>query len=119
MLSLRKTVDIRQFQTRADEKKVFNQKVKECELKLTMLLVEHNLPMLLMDHLSKLLVSAAPDSNILKAINYASTKTTILFKNFKAIREESIQKILKDTKYSIIIDETTDISVKKMLGNPR
>ncbi|CAH0551113.1 unnamed protein product [Brassicogethes aeneus] len=116
MKSLRKIVDIRQFQTAIDEKKIFTLKVKECELKLLALIVEHNLPMLIMDHLPQLLVSAVPDSKILKAVHCSRTKTTASLQMFKDESEKCISDILKITKFSLIVDETTDIAVKKCLA---
>lgn len=107
---------MRNYNLKVEEKKVFARKVKECELKLTMMAIEHNLPLLLMDHLPKLLSSAAPDSEILKSISCSRTKTTCLLKNFQKDSEQSIASILKDTNYSIIVDETTDVSVKKCLA---
>lgn len=111
------TPDIRSYRDdKVDERKTFMRKVKECELKLTMLIVEHNLPIFLMDHLPKLLASAAPDSEILKTISCARTKVTGIIHNFKEESESNISAILKDTRFSVIIDETTDISVKKCLA---
>ncbi|KAI4454087.1 hat family dimerization domaincontaining protein-related [Holotrichia oblita] len=111
------TLDIRSYgDDKVDERKTFMRKVKECELKLTMLIVEHNLPIFLMDHLPKLLASAAPDSEILKTISCARTKVTAIIHNFKEESEANISAILKGTRFSVIIDETTDISVKKCLA---
>lgn len=107
---------MRTYETKVDEQKLMSKKVKECELKLTMLVIEHNLPMLLMDHLPKLLTSAAPDSAILKNVNCSRTKTTCLLKNFQKESEINISTILKNIKFSVIIDETTDITVKKCLA---
>lgn len=91
--------------------------VKEAEYKLVMgTIVEHNSPMLLMDHLPKLLTSCAPDSRILKHINCARTKTTQMIHMLKAEAETELVRQLKVTPFSIIIDETTDISVKKCLA---
>lgn len=114
--AVKNCIDIKQYQTKIDEKKVLARKIKECELKLTMLIIEHNLPMILMDHLPKLLISAAPDSQILKTVTCSRTKTTSLLKNFQADSERSISCILKENKFSVIIDETTDVSVKKSLA---
>ncbi|CAH1102899.1 unnamed protein product [Psylliodes chrysocephalus] len=72
--------------------------------------------MILMDHLPKLLISAAPDSQILKTVTCSRTKTTSLLKNFQADSERSISCILKENKFSVIIDETTDVSIKKSLA---
>lgn len=101
---------MRTYKTKIDEKTVLSSKVKECELNITMMIIEHNLPMLFMNHLQKLLSSAAPDSEILKTINCSRTKTTCLLKKIQEEREQSITSILKEKKNSIIVDKTTDVS---------
>lgn len=98
-----------------DEKKTYNCKVKEAELKLVMCLVEHNLPFLLMDHLPTLLTSIAPDSEILKGINCARTKSTKIVENLATESQNSIKASVVNKKYSLIVDET-DISVNKCLA---
>ncbi|KAJ8914868.1 hypothetical protein NQ315_014881 [Exocentrus adspersus] len=91
--------------------------VTEAEYKLIMgLIVEHNSPMLLMDHLPKLLASSAPDSKIINNIKCARSKTTQMIHMLKAEAESVLVEQLKVTKFSIIIDETTDISSKKCLA---
>lgn len=113
---MKHTVDMRQFSKKVDEHKVLTKKVKECELKLCMFLIQHNLPMLLMDHLPKLLKSAVPDSEILKEISCSRTKATKLLKTFQEESEEELSSILQEKRFSVIIDETTDLSVKKCLA---
>ncbi|KAL1497611.1 hypothetical protein ABEB36_008541 [Hypothenemus hampei] len=110
---LENNVDIRNYTQKCNEKKIFERQVKECQLKLTMLVIEHNLPM---DHLSKLMTSAAPDSEILKKIDCTRTKTTCLLKNFQEGSEKTIAAALKDNYFSIIVDETTDVSETKCLA---
>lgn len=91
--------------------------VKSRELKMTMFLHEHNLPFLLMDHLPKLIVSVCPDSKIAKGIICCRTKATSLTK--ECIAKEQISEIsekLRLNVFSIIIDETTDISTEKSLA---
>lgn len=105
------TVNVTNYLKKDEEKQLFAIKVKKCKYSLIMNLVEHNLPFLLMNHLPQLLKAAAPDSNIVKAINCGRTKATLMT---KAIAEEScdnLRLILTNTKYSVIIDETTNISV--------
>ncbi|VEN54244.1 unnamed protein product [Callosobruchus maculatus] len=79
-------------------------------------IVEHNSPMLLMDHLPKLLASSLPDSQIAKNINCARTKTTQIIHMLKNYAESSVVEKLRNQFFSIIIDETTDISSKKCLA---
>jgi hypothetical protein len=54
---------------------------KNAELKLVAFVVEHNLPMVIMDHVLDLLREVCPDSIIAKCIKSARAKTTIIFKN--------------------------------------
>lgn len=115
-MAIKNTVAIASYGTKVNEKKVLAKKVKECELKLVALVIEHNLPMFLMDHLPKLLQSAVPDSEILKSVSCSRRKTTPLLKKIQKESEQSISATLKETKFSIIIDETTDVSVKKCLA---
>lgn len=103
-----------------DDKTILNdRKVYSAELKLIMFLHEHNLPFLLMDHLPKLISSICPDSDIAKSINCGRTKATIITNECLAVEQlKLLQKLLSDEKcyYSIIIDETTDVSIKKCLA---
>ncbi|KAJ8910916.1 hypothetical protein NQ315_014250 [Exocentrus adspersus] len=113
--------------------------IKEAEYKLVMgLVVEHNCPMLIIDHIPKLIQSCLTDSGIAKNINCARTKCTQMihmikneaeldiienftpniFDQLKACIFSSgiISENLKSNKFSVIIDETTDISSKKCLA---
>ena len=78
---------------------------------------EHNLPFSIMDHLSDLFKEVFPDSAIAVKFKSKHTKTrsivrNILAKRFKTELIETLQK----HKFSIIIDETTDIASKKQLA---
>ncbi|XP_018563337.1 uncharacterized protein LOC111692190 [Anoplophora glabripennis] len=90
--------------------------VKNAELKLCALLASYNLPFLLMDTLPSLLKKIFPDSKIAQKLNIKRFKST-------NIMCESLGKSFLDNLYdalrkpgvffSIILDETTDISIKK------
>lgn len=103
-----------------DDKKILHQRnVYASELKLTMFLHEHNLPFLLMEHLPKFLCSVCPDSAIAKDINCSRTKATTL--TTECLAKESLEILRKHLTlsgniYSLIIDETTDVSTKKSLA---
>lgn len=93
------------------------QLVKEAELKLTMFLNEHNLPFQLMDHLPDFIRSICPDSNIAKLIKCGRTKATAITRDCLAKEQISIiVEKLKSNVYSLIIDETTDVSTHKALA---
>ncbi|VEN49117.1 unnamed protein product [Callosobruchus maculatus] len=88
------------------------------ELKMVMLLHEHNLPFMLMEHLPKLIASVCPDSKIAKGFNCNRTKATAI--TSECLASESLRQIRKSLSdenkfYSLIIDETTDISTRKSL----
>lgn len=89
--------------------------VRSAELKLTMFLHEHNLPFLLMDHLILLLSVVCPDSNIAKQLRSARTKTTNMTHTIAEEQTETLSSRLQKSLFSIIIDETTDVSNKKSL----
>nr|WP_253308757.1 hAT transposon family protein [Rickettsia endosymbiont of Ceutorhynchus assimilis] len=94
-----------------------HQLVKQAELKICAFLHEHNLPFLLADHLSKFIPSICPDSDIAKQINCSRTKATYITNDCLSVEQlEEISSILQKNKFSLIIDETTDISTQKSLA---
>ncbi|CAG9840762.1 unnamed protein product [Diabrotica balteata] len=100
-----------------NEQHAFLTSVKKAEYKLVMgLVVEHNSPMLVMDHVPKLLASTVPDSKIIKSLACGRTKTTNMIHMLKREAESVLITKLQGTKFSIIIDETTDISTRKCLA---
>ena len=60
---------------------LIDQQVCKAELKFAYMLAEHNLPMLLSDHASRLFSCMFPDSQIAKRYKSARTKTTALITN--------------------------------------
>lgn len=67
-----------------------------------------------MDHLPKLIEKICPDSKIAKEIKCARTKTQAIVENI--IGKESFKQLcsdLKEKKFSLIIDESTDLSTTK------
>jgi hypothetical protein len=91
-------------------------RVRKAELCLTMCLVEHNLPFLFMDHLPKLLTTTISDSEIVGKIKCSRTKTVKLVHLLKEEAQKEMISQLQSCKCSLIIDETTDISVTKCLA---
>ena len=92
--------------------------VKKAEIKLAALFVEHNLPFQVMDHLSDLVSTTFTDLKIAQQFSSKNTKTqTCIIKNVLAKRfRNAFDEILRNIKFSIIIDESTDISMKKQLA---
>lgn len=90
------------------------EQVSRAEIKIAALIAEHNLPMKLCDHLIPLLKDIFPDSKIAQELQMGRTKVTGIVKHvlaenhFKEITEE-----LRTKKFSILVDESTDIGVVK------
>lgn len=91
-------------------------KVATAEVKMANFLAHHNVSFQIIDHLVPVLKECFPDSDILRDCNLGRTKTTNVIKN--VIAEEQSQgliEILRNQYFSILIDESTDISVNKLL----
>lgn len=90
--------------------------VKNAEIKLCGLLASNNLPFLLMDTLTPLLKTIFPDSAIAQNLNLKRYKATnIVCESLGKIFLDDIYETLRQPGvfFSIILDETTDISIKK------
>ncbi|CAG9773288.1 unnamed protein product [Ceutorhynchus assimilis] len=81
------------------KKNATDSKVKRAELKLCGFLAEHNIAFLANDHLVPLLQDCFPDSNILKNNEFCDLVNT-----------------LKKVKFSILVDESTDIAAIKTMA---
>lgn len=94
-----------------------NNLVKEAELKLVAFLAEHNLPFNLIDHFVLMCSSAFPDSKIAKNITMKRKKATQIATNvIGPTNKEYLISDLRKEYFSLIIDETTDISSSKCLA---
>ncbi|KAF9406804.1 hypothetical protein HW555_012943 [Spodoptera exigua] len=84
---------------------------KRAELKICAFLAHHNLSFSLMDDLIPFLKNTFTDSNTIKSISLGRTKATNTIKTVLGpiLTQELIDK-LKKTPFSIIMDETTEIS---------
>lgn len=99
---------LKQFLNKKDD--TFDQQIKIAELKSSLFFVEHNIPFLTMDHLEGVLKVNFPDSKICQEMKLKRMKTTNIIKNVVAsIEKESIANKLNNTKFSVMIDESTDI----------
>lgn len=100
-----------------DEKKREIRLKKEAQLKMAIHLSEHNLSFAYMEHANKFYSHCFPDSLIAANLNCSRTKMTEIIKMKVApyVRGNLANK-LNNNKFSIIIDETTDISTKKSLA---
>lgn len=88
--------------------------IQRAEIKLSAFMAEHNIPFLAADHLPDLLKECFPDSKILQGINMKRTKTSAIVKNVIGVTaKEELSEILKECKFSILTDESTDIGSVK------
>lgn len=92
------------------------EKVKRAEIKLAAVFADHNVSFLLIDHLMPVLRDMFDDSIVAQKMQLSRTKCTNIVKNVLApeILKETVD-YLKFTKFSILIDESTDIGLKKSL----
>jgi hypothetical protein len=91
-----------------------NESVKEAELRLAAFLSEHNLSFHIMDHFSDLLPKLFPDSKIAANFKCKRTKSKSIVTNALAPHfHKNLVDDLKVNSFSLIIDETTDLSTKK------
>lgn len=87
---------------------------KEAEIALCAFIAEHNLPYKIMEHLPSLLKNIFSDSSIVKKINLGRTKTRGVITNvIGEFHKEKLGGLLKKTKFSVLIDESTDIGTVK------
>lgn len=93
----------------------FAENTKIAELKIAAFIAEH-CSILTVDHLTNILLKLDPSSDALKNLKLHRTKCSMLIKNVigPTMLEELIEEI-GDSPYSIIIDESTDLSTLKVL----
>ena len=92
-------------------------KVARGELTLTSYMSEHNTPFLHADHLVECYKKIFPDSAIAQKMSLKRTKAAYVMQQGIAHHERlDVVSICRNQKYSIIIDESTDISTKQMLA---
>lgn len=106
-------VQLDQFFT--EEQRSLDKQVMQAELTLVMFCICHNLPFLLMDFLPFLLRECCPDSRIAKLIKCGRTKATQLADTLGGKARENITSTMQSSKFSLIVDETTDVSDRKCL----
>ncbi|VEN57131.1 unnamed protein product [Callosobruchus maculatus] len=90
--------------------------VKQGELRLAAFVAEHDLPFSIMEHLPKLIQAICPDSKIAEELKCSITKSHALVEHI--LGKESLNNLCQDLrqhKFSLIIDESTDRSTIKHL----
>lgn len=89
---------------------------KLAEIKICGFLAEHNISFLTVDHLDRVLKDCFPDSIIAKNVSLKRTKATAITTNvIGKYEKENMIATLKKIKFSILVDESTDISTSKNL----
>ncbi|XP_039313707.1 uncharacterized protein LOC105201687 isoform X2 [Solenopsis invicta] len=93
-----------------------NENVKRAEIKLTAFFAEHNIAFSTADLLIPLLKDICVDSKIVQDIKLGQTKCKNILTNVIAKHETNkLVEYLKTCKFSILIDESTDISNTKIM----
>ncbi|XP_064082920.1 uncharacterized protein LOC135198931 [Macrobrachium nipponense] len=87
--------------------------VTRAEIKLISFLAEHNISINSIDHLSSICKDIFPDSQIANQLSLKRTKATRVLGDIGKFSQKQLYDAMKQNKFSIIIDETTDISTCK------
>lgn len=87
--------------------------VTRAEIKLATFFAEHNIAVNCADHLIDLLKDIFSNPQVLQRIKLKRSKTTHLINETGNIAHQELINTLKTSKFSIIIDETTDVRTSK------
>lgn len=92
-----------------------NVRVSLAKILMICFIAEHNLPFTIADHMIDLCKAMFPDSAIAQGMCMKKTKCTELTKTLgKCVTNELVEK-LKHCNFSVIVDESTDVSTTKCL----
>lgn len=95
----------------------FKMKTKISEIHLAAFIAEHDIAFNVAEHLPNLIRTVCPDSEIAKNIHCSRTKTASLTKNVIGEHsKEELVSILQTSKFSLIVDESTDKGCIKHLA---
>ena len=99
------------------ERDTHSEQVARCELIATGFFAEHEIPFSVADHFWDMMRHAAPDSELIKSAAARRTKLAYLMTEGLATEEKNrISALLRDRKFSLMIDESTDQSVKQVMA---
>lgn len=116
MAAVNSSSSIRSFITPTSTTIKHQNAVKSAEIRLSIFFAEHNVGTHIIDHLTPLLKDIFPDSKVCQDIQLGRTKCTEMIKNVVGKYETNLLvKDLRDTSFSVLVDETTDISSKKSM----
>lgn len=94
-----------------------DEQIARSELQVAAYFVEHNIPMATVDHFLPVLKKICPDSKIATKMTMKKTKLSYTIQDGIAFHEQmTMDDICRRQKFSIIIDESTDISVTQVLA---
>ena len=111
------TVNIDQFFKKKSTESDLTEKVARAETLLAGYVAEHRVPFRQMDHLSDLLASMFPDSKIASTMKMKRTKASYVVQHGIAHdQKQYVSTICRENWFSLIIDESTDISVSQVLA---
>lgn len=97
-------------------RKKLEDSAKESEIRLAAFISEHDLPIRAVEHMPQLIQSMCPDSEIAKHIKCGRTKLTAIINNVTGkFSSMSLIEHMKTSKFSIIVDESTDKGCVKHL----
>jgi len=100
-----------------EKEKDLKKKARAGEIKMASFLVEHNLPFRLAGHLKNLIQQVCPDSKIGGELKFERTKAQAIISNVTGrAQENKLITLLKNNKFSLIVDESTDKSKIKHLA---
>ena len=110
------TIDISQFMKSSSSSAADNQTARS-ELAIAAYFTEHNIPFSCIDHFLPMCKIAFPDSKIVKTLSMKRTKLSYIVQDGIAFDENArMSDICKSQYFSVIIDESTDISVTQILA---
>uniref|UniRef100_A0A8D9EN24 Uncharacterized protein n=1 Tax=Cacopsylla melanoneura TaxID=428564 RepID=A0A8D9EN24_9HEMI len=102
---------------RITQKPQVNDDIVKSALRMSAFVVEHNLPLSIMNHFSSLVKSVASDSDLAQNIHCGPEKTEFFIKNVLAIdRLNDVSNKLASTVFSIIVDESIDMFSNKSIA---
>lgn len=94
----------------------FDSQVKQLEISLCGFIAEHNISYKAVDHLSNLLKKKVTDSKLIKNVNLSRTKARGVITNvIGETHKENLAEKLKNSKFSVLVDESTDIATVKQM----
>lgn len=103
-------------QSEFERVKLHQQSVKRGELLLASFVAEHNIAFLTVDHLVMVMKRIDPNSKIFSEMELHRKKCTALVKNVLAkVEINDLTMILRESVFSILIDESTDIATQKII----